>query len=78
LNPGIIKGLREKIGDFDRNLRGSDNIDGGRSLSGIVESIISEFVSGGIGPFGANVDDVVLAKVVKIDGSGGLRIGDGC
>jgi len=78
LNPGVIKGLRKKIGDLNRNLRGSDNIDGGRSLSGIVESVITEFVSGRIGPFGADVDDVVLAKVVKIDGSGGLRIGDGC
>jgi len=58
LNPGIIKGLREKIGDLNRNLRGSDNIDGGRSLSGIVESVISEFVSRRIGPFGADVDDV--------------------
>jgi len=77
LNPDVIESARLKISGLKGNIGDSDSNNNSGSLSGIVESVGIENKSGWIIPSWADVDNVILATVVKVNWSRWLRISDG-
>jgi len=76
LNPCVIKsGWVETFNQSIESIN-SDFVNDSGSLSGIVKSESIEVEAWSSIPDWANCLDVILANVVEIDWSGGLRIGD--
>jgi len=77
LDPHVVDGSGNQIGDLSAGVGGDENADGGDSLQLVIESIFVERKSGGFGPLGADVDNVIQTLISNDGGSLGLRIGDG-
>jgi len=76
LNPCVIKsGWVETFNQGIESIN-SDFVNDSGSLSGIVKSESIEVEAWCSVPDWANCLNVVLANVIEVDGSGGLRIGD--